>query len=192
MTYWSRSRSEYWRKGDTSGHVQHVRSVALDCDGDALLVRVDQVGAACHTGDRTCFDAADLCRRGRRRRVSTASEGGSGDPATTPTSPTARPGPTSTSSGCSRATAGSSPSCAASWATPRPRSGVYRKLAGDRPGTFLLESAEHGGVWSRWSIVGAASRATLTERDGQAHWIGEPPVGVPTTGLATAGAAPRR
>ena len=63
--------------------------------------------------------------------------------------------------------------------------GVYRKLAGDRPGTFLLESAEHGGVWSRYSIVGAASRATLTERDGQAHWIGEPPVGVPTTGLAT-------
>ncbi|MEO5608384.1 MAG: anthranilate synthase component I [Ornithinibacter sp.] len=63
--------------------------------------------------------------------------------------------------------------------------GVYRKLAGDRPGTFLLESAEHGGVWSRWSIVGAASRATLTEKDGQAHWIGEPPVGVPTTGTAT-------
>lgn len=59
-TYWSRSRGEYWRKGDTSGHVQHVRSVALDCDGDALLVRVDQVGAACHTGDRTCFDADDL------------------------------------------------------------------------------------------------------------------------------------
>ena len=54
-TYWSRSRGEYWRKGDTSGHVQHVRSVALDCDGDALLVRVDQVGAACHTGARTCF-----------------------------------------------------------------------------------------------------------------------------------------
>ena len=60
VTYWSRSRGEYWRKGDTSGHVQHVHSVALDCDGDALLVRVDQVGAACHTGDRTCFDADDL------------------------------------------------------------------------------------------------------------------------------------
>ncbi|MGL5816096.1 MAG: phosphoribosyl-AMP cyclohydrolase [Phycicoccus sp.] len=56
-TYWSRSRQEYWRKGDTSGHVQRVRSVALDCDGDTLLVRVDQTGAACHTGDRTCFDA---------------------------------------------------------------------------------------------------------------------------------------
>lgn len=55
VTFWSRSRGEYWRKGDTSGHRQHVRSVALDCDGDALLVRVDQEGAACHTGERTCF-----------------------------------------------------------------------------------------------------------------------------------------
>lgn len=60
--------------------------------------------------------------------------------------------------------------------------GVYRKLAADRPGTFLLESAEHGGLWSRYSIVGAASRAILTERDGQAHWVGEPPAGVPTDG----------
>ncbi|GMA31121.1 phosphoribosyl-AMP cyclohydrolase [Litorihabitans aurantiacus] len=55
VTFWSRSRGEYWRKGDTSGHTQHVRSVAIDCDGDALLVRVEQVGAACHTGERTCF-----------------------------------------------------------------------------------------------------------------------------------------
>ena len=60
VTFWSRSRGEYWRKGDTSGHVQHVRSVALDCDGDALLVRVDQVGAACHTGAATCFTGRDL------------------------------------------------------------------------------------------------------------------------------------
>jgi len=56
-TYWSRSRQEYWVKGDTSGNVQYVRSVSLDCDGDALLVRVDQVGPACHTGERSCFDA---------------------------------------------------------------------------------------------------------------------------------------
>ena len=55
-TYWSRSRGEYWAKGDTSGHVQWVREVRLDCDGDSLLVRVDQVGPACHTGRRTCFD----------------------------------------------------------------------------------------------------------------------------------------
>ena len=54
-TYWSRSRGEYWVKGETSGHHQYVRSVSLDCDGDALLVAVDQVGAACHTGSRSCF-----------------------------------------------------------------------------------------------------------------------------------------
>jgi phosphoribosyl-AMP cyclohydrolase len=54
-TYWSRSRGEYWVKGATSGHYQHVRSVALDCDGDALLVTVEQEGAACHTGSHTCF-----------------------------------------------------------------------------------------------------------------------------------------
>ena len=60
VTYFSRSRQDLWRKGDTSGHVQLVREVRLDCDGDAVLVKVDQVGAACHTGDRTCFDAVEL------------------------------------------------------------------------------------------------------------------------------------
>ncbi|MEP7191676.1 MAG: phosphoribosyl-AMP cyclohydrolase [Actinomycetota bacterium] len=60
VTFWSRSRGEYWRKGDTSGHAQYVKTVSLDCDGDALLVRVDQIGAACHTGARTCFDEHDL------------------------------------------------------------------------------------------------------------------------------------
>ena len=59
-TYWSRSRQEYWVKGDTSGHQQWVKSVALDCDGDTVLVKVALVGAACHTGARTCFDAAVL------------------------------------------------------------------------------------------------------------------------------------
>jgi phosphoribosyl-AMP cyclohydrolase len=54
-TYWSRSRGELWVKGETSGHHQYVKSVALDCDGDALLVSVDQIGPACHTGTRTCF-----------------------------------------------------------------------------------------------------------------------------------------
>lgn len=60
VTFFSRSRDEYWRKGDTSGHRQWVKGVALDCDGDALLVTVDQEGAACHTGTRTCFDGRDL------------------------------------------------------------------------------------------------------------------------------------
>lgn len=55
--FWSRSRRRYWQKGETSGHVQQVRSVTADCDGDTLLVRVEQVGPACHTGSRTCFSA---------------------------------------------------------------------------------------------------------------------------------------
>ena len=59
-TFWSRSRQDYWVKGETSGHVQAVLEVRLDCDGDTLLVLVDQTGAACHTGDRTCFDADRL------------------------------------------------------------------------------------------------------------------------------------
>ena len=53
--FWSRSRGELWRKGETSGHVQHVDDLRVDCDADALLVRVHQVGAACHTGARSCF-----------------------------------------------------------------------------------------------------------------------------------------
>ena len=59
-TYWSRSRQEYWVKGETSGHVQHVKSVSLDCDGDSLLVRSTRSGPACHTGERSCFDAGAL------------------------------------------------------------------------------------------------------------------------------------
>lgn len=59
-TFWSRSRQDYWVKGETSGHHQDVTEVRLDCDGDTLLVRVDQHGPACHTGDHTCFDATVL------------------------------------------------------------------------------------------------------------------------------------
>lgn len=61
-TFWSRSRSEYWVKGETSGHRQWVKEVRLDCDGDTLLVKVDQEGPACHTGARTCFDSDLLTR----------------------------------------------------------------------------------------------------------------------------------
>ena len=60
VTFWSRSRQEYWRKGDTSGHRQYVKTAALDCDGDTLLVRVEQLGAACHTGAHACFDVDPL------------------------------------------------------------------------------------------------------------------------------------
>jgi phosphoribosyl-AMP cyclohydrolase len=55
MVYWSRSRHELWRKGDTSGHVQHWEELRADCDGDVILARVHQEGAACHMGERSCF-----------------------------------------------------------------------------------------------------------------------------------------
>jgi phosphoribosyl-AMP cyclohydrolase len=54
-TYWSRSRSSLWVKGESSGNSQEVVSIYFDCDGDAILLKVHQTGAACHTGDRTCF-----------------------------------------------------------------------------------------------------------------------------------------
>lgn len=59
-TYWSRSRNRLWVKGEESGHLQHVRRVELDCDGDTLLVMVDQIGPACHTGTTSCFDTHTL------------------------------------------------------------------------------------------------------------------------------------
>jgi phosphoribosyl-AMP cyclohydrolase len=60
VTFWSRSRSEYWRKGDTSGHRLYVKAAAFDCDSDTLLVQVEQIGAACHTGAHSCFDVDPL------------------------------------------------------------------------------------------------------------------------------------
>jgi len=60
VTFWSRSRQEFWRKGDTSGNRQYVQTAALDCDGDTLLVRVVQQGPACHTGAHSCFDVDPL------------------------------------------------------------------------------------------------------------------------------------
>ena len=69
VTFWSRSRQEYWRKGDTSGHAQFVRRAALDCDADTLLVEVDQVGVACHTGARSCFDVNPLSTISQRAQL---------------------------------------------------------------------------------------------------------------------------
>jgi phosphoribosyl-AMP cyclohydrolase len=66
-TFFSRSRGEYWVKGETSGNTQQVREVRLDCDGDTLLIKVRQIGVACHTGDRTCFDAHLLSSSDSRR-----------------------------------------------------------------------------------------------------------------------------
>ncbi|MEE3852510.1 phosphoribosyl-AMP cyclohydrolase [Gordonia sp. LSe1-13] len=59
-TYYSRSRQQYWVKGETSGHTQYVHDVRLDCDGDTVLLVVDQTGAACHTGSHSCFDTPSL------------------------------------------------------------------------------------------------------------------------------------
>jgi len=53
--FWSRSRKKFWNKGETSGHVQYVKNISFDCDGDTLLIKVDQVGSACHTGSVSCF-----------------------------------------------------------------------------------------------------------------------------------------
>ena len=150
-TYWSRSRQEYWVKGDTSGHVQHV-----------------QVGRASTATATPCWS-----RSTRSARPAT--------PATAPASTPARCSPptdgrprtdrrdhdrigTVTARSrdvprAGRATAGSSRSPAGCWPTARRRSALYRKLAGERPGTFLLESAEHGRVWSRYSFVGVRCRA---------------------------------
>src|SRR5664279_443096 len=97
-TYWSRSRGEYWVKGETSGHQQWVRSVALDCDADTVLVQVDQIGAACHTGERTCFDADRGRRAGglarpaaaRRARGRRSAGGAAGEHARAARSPAAR------------------------------------------------------------------------------------------------------
>ncbi|WP_433590953.1 phosphoribosyl-AMP cyclohydrolase [Nocardia sp. CA-145437] len=65
-TYYSRSRQQYWVKGETSGHTQYVHEVRLDCDGDTVLLLVDQEGAACHTGTHTCFDTDVLLSQGDR------------------------------------------------------------------------------------------------------------------------------
>lgn len=63
VTFWSRSRQEFWRKGDTSGHAQFVRSLSYDCDADTLLLEVEQIGAACHTGSHSCFDDREILAR---------------------------------------------------------------------------------------------------------------------------------
>jgi len=63
-TYWSRSRGQYWVKGETSGNTQAVKEVRIDCDGDAILLMVEQSGPACHTGLRSCFDTARVAPEG--------------------------------------------------------------------------------------------------------------------------------
>jgi phosphoribosyl-AMP cyclohydrolase len=69
--FWSRSRRKFWMKGESSGHTQTVRDIAFDCDGDTLLIKVDQVGAACHEGYRSCFYRS-LAEEGAAERVTEA------------------------------------------------------------------------------------------------------------------------
>ena len=147
--------------------MQHVKSVALDCDGDAVLVQVDQVGAACHTGDRSCFDADVLLGM------------------TTPVITRARP------RRASPHTHRLVPITRTLFADAETPVGVYRKLAGGRPGTFLLESAEPGASFSRWSFVGVTRSPSLSVDGDRAVWTGDVPAGLPTTGdpLEVLGAA---
>ncbi|ROS54381.1 phosphoribosyl-AMP cyclohydrolase [Frigoribacterium sp. PhB24] len=80
VTFWSRSRQEYWRKGDSSGHAQFVRAAALDCDDDVLLVTVEQIGAACHTGSHSCFEVDPLEPATASSSGSSGSDGPTGGP----------------------------------------------------------------------------------------------------------------
>ena len=152
--FWSRSRRQYWQKGETSGHVQHVRSVTADCDDDTLLVRVEQVGPACHTGTRSCFSAPPA------RGWSVTGE---------------RPG----FEEFARLAAGHSvvPVWRELLGDLETPVGAFRKL-GDQDGSVLLESVEHGERWGRYSFIGTDPFATLTIRGGRASWTGRPPAGL--------------
>ena len=196
VTFWSRSRQEYWRKGDTSGHAQLVKDVALDCDGDALLVRVDQVGVACHTGTRSCFDGRDLprppgtprcltrppCPRPPERRRRRAPSVDAAATHRRRTCATATPGRRWRRSPRWRATAGSSRSSAGCWPTPRPPSGSTASWPRTSPARSCWSRPSTAACGRATRSSAPRCRATLTERDGEAHWIGEPPVGVPTSG----------
>ena len=146
-TFFSRSRNSYWVKGETSGHRQWVREVRLDCDGDSLLIKVHQEGPACHTGDRTCFDA-------RRLPAVVAAAGGRPMNEVTPSLEEFR---------TLAATRRVIPVYRRLLADAETAIGLYRKLAGNRPGSYLLESAEQG-VWSRYSFIGVRAAATVTEQ----------------------------
>ena len=150
MVYWSRSRQEVWRKGDTSGDVQEVREAYYDCDADVLLFKVVQHGrGACHTGDAVVLLPA---LRGRAMQLRPSRED-------------------------FRALARSYtvvPVWAELLADLETPVAAYVKLVGDEPG-FLLESVEHGERWSRFSFVGRDPVATLVLRDGRVEVDGPAP-----------------
>ncbi len=146
--FWSRSRQERWRKGDTSGDRQWVRAAYYDCDGDTLLFVVEQEGAgACHTGDRSCFYRPFGTPADRRRPMSPPSRDDFASLARQYTVvPVWR-------------------ELLADLTTPV---AAFARLAGDDPAdrAFLLESVEHAERWGRWSFVGRRPSATLIARDG--------------------------
>ena len=160
VTFWSRSRQEYWRKGDTSGHVQFVRGAALDCDADALLVtrRPDRRRVP-HRRARVLRHATRSTPVDRERPRMSAHA--------------AAPPPRGRVRRAAARAAASSRSSASLFADSETPLGIFRKLAMRaggrmRPGTFLLESAEQGGIWSRYSFVGVAAF-------GVAHRAARPP-----------------
>lgn len=224
VTYWSRSRQEYWHKGDTSGHYQYVKSVSIDCDGDALLLRVEQIGAACHTGTHSCFEAGGALPA----TVKAPDESSASTPVYTsaleglkahchtnsiPTDPVQG---YKTQSECfSKESSQESyheetirapklqwgqtwpqlpqfcslgdthrvvPVVRKFLADTHTALGLYQRLCQGRPGTFLLESAHSDGSWNRWSYIGVNSQAMLYGIQGQAHWSGDVPEGLPTQG----------
>ena len=171
---------EYWVKGRRRATSSGSDRSRLDCDGDTRLVRVDQVGAACHTGDRTCFDPGALpvatwTRSGRPSTMSGTIGPGPGELRPTGAGPTARAG---------------HPHAVRRRA--RRRSASTASSPADRPGTFLLESAEPGRSWSRWSFVGVRRRPRCPSADGRATWTGPPPAGRADRGrpAGRAGAGP--
>ncbi len=164
MVYWSRSRQEVWRKGDTSGDRQFVREAYYDCDGDALLFLVDQDGGG-RVPHRRALVLLPPLRRDRERpdddRAWTRL------PAESPRSSTRWP-PTTRSCRCG-------PNCSA---TSRRRSRPTPSWSVTAPG-FLLESVEHGERWSRFSFVGRDPSATLMLRNGRITVDGAVPASVP-------------
>ena len=164
VTFWSRSRQEYWRKGDTSGHIQYVR-------GAAPRLRRRRAARHGRAGrPRLPHRHAHLLRRrpapGRRgiraRRLTTPNDD---EEIRVPSATTSFEEFTALLPG--RRVVPVIRELFADGETPV---GIYRKLAAGRPGTFLLESAEQGGIWSRYSFVGASSFGVLTERDGRVEW----------------------
>lgn len=181
-TFYSRSRKEYWVKGETSGHRQWVREVRLDCDGDALLIKVHQEGPACHTGTHSCFDdrvlpavVVDVPLRQAQgaagEQTNAAPSTGSGRRITPTLEEFREQAKTRRVISVYRRLLADTESAVS----------LYAKLSHGRTGSYLLESAEQG-VWSRYSFIGVNAAATLTERGGEAHWTGHAPVGLPDSG----------